>query len=87
MDLKAEGAAARSGRVGTILERWGITAEELTVARDENPSLRGMLLGYVAEYKLRRLWFTDRPDVTHFVKPDDHNRKEKGDLFEELGMP
>jgi hypothetical protein len=64
----------------TILDRWTITPEELTVAIDENPSLRGMLFGYVAEYKLRKLWFEDRPEVTHFVKHDDHNRKKKGDL-------
>lgn len=65
---------------GTILDRWDITAEELTLAIDENPSLRGMLLGYVAEYKLRSLWFTGRPDVTHSMKHDDHNRKKMGDL-------
>jgi hypothetical protein len=64
----------------TILDRWSITADDLTAAIDENPSLRGMLLGYVAEYKLRTLWFTDRPGVTHYVKHDDHNRKKKSDL-------
>ena len=32
-------------------ERWGFTAEELTRIVDENPSLRGMLFGYVAELK------------------------------------
>lgn len=64
----------------TILDRWTITADELTVAIDENPSLRGMLLGYVAEYKLRTMWFAGRAEVTHYVKHDDHNRKKKGDL-------
>jgi hypothetical protein len=64
----------------TLLDRWSITADELTVAIDENPSLRGMLLGYVAEYKLRSLWFMGRADITHSVKHDDHNRKKKGDL-------
>jgi hypothetical protein len=64
----------------TVLDRWNITADELTVAIDENPSLRGMLVGYVAEYKLRSMWFTGRPGVTHYVKHDDHNRKKKGDL-------
>ena len=33
----------------TILDEWEITAEELTEPLDENPSLRGMLLGYVAD--------------------------------------
>jgi hypothetical protein len=49
-------------------------------AIDENPSLRGMLLGYVAEYKLRRMWFMDKRGVTLHVKHDDHDRKKKGDL-------
>jgi hypothetical protein len=65
---------------GSILDRWNITPDELTLAIDENPSLRGMLLGYVAEYKLRSLWFMDKPGVTHHVKHDDHDRKKKGDL-------
>jgi len=69
-----------SGVVVTILKRWSITAEELTLAIDENPNLRGMLLGYVAEYKLRNLWFLNKPGITHSIKYDDHNRKKKGDL-------
>ena len=39
----------------TVLDRWELTAEELTAVVDENPSLRGMLLGYVAEQKLAKL--------------------------------
>lgn len=66
--------------IQTILDRWTITPDALTKAIDENPSLRGMLFGYVAEYKLREIWFKDRPGVTHFLKHDDHNRKKKGDL-------
>src|SRR5713101_8003606 len=65
----------------TILERWDISAEELTAAIDANPSLRGMLLGYVAEFHLRKMWFQGRPNVSHFIKYDDHDRKKKGDLF------
>lgn len=64
----------------TILDRWTITAEGLTDAIDENPSLRGMLFGYVAEYKLRSMWFEKKSGISHFVKHDDHNRKKKGDL-------
>jgi hypothetical protein len=63
-----------------ILDRWSITPDELTTAIDENPSLRGMLLGYVAEYKLRGIWFANRPEVTLYVKHDDHDRQKKGDL-------
>jgi hypothetical protein len=64
----------------TILQRWDITPEELTNAIDENPSLRGMLLGYIAEYKLRSSWFMNREGVSQLIKHDDHNRKKKGDL-------
>ena len=40
----------------SILTRWDLTAEELTRVVDRNPSLRGMLLGYIAELKLEQLW-------------------------------
>lgn len=63
----------------TILERWQITAEELTEIVDANPSMRGNMFGYVAEMKLRKMWFSGER-VTHVVKYDDHNRKKKGDL-------
>ena len=62
----------------SILERWDITAEELTQVVDRNPSLRGMILGYVAELKLQQLWL-ERPEVSNVVKPDDHDRRRKGD--------
>jgi hypothetical protein len=63
----------------TILERWQITADELTEIVEANPSMRGNMFGYVAEMKLRKIWFSDER-VTHAVKYDDHNRKKKGDL-------
>ena len=47
---------------------------------DDNPSLRGMLLGYVAEMKLKEI-ITSFPEVTYITKFDDHNRKKKGDLY------
>lgn len=63
----------------TILERWQITAEELTEIVDANPSKRGNMFGYVAEVKLRKMWFSSER-ITHSVKYDDHDRKKKGDL-------
>lgn len=63
----------------TILDRWQITATELTEVIDANPSLRGIMLGYLAEVKLRNMWF-DRPEVTKWYKYDDHDRRKKGDL-------
>jgi hypothetical protein len=63
----------------TILDRWEITAEELTEVVDANPSLRGIMLGYLAEVKLRHIWF-DRQEITEAHKYDDHDRRKKGDL-------
>ncbi len=63
----------------TILERWQITAEELTEIVDVNPSMRGNMFGYVAEMKLRKMWFSSG-HITQSVKYDDHDRKKKGDL-------
>lgn len=37
-----------------------------------------MLFGYVAEHKFSEIWLC-HPDVSYAVKPDDHNRKKKGD--------
>lgn len=62
----------------TILERWDITAEELTEVVDNNPSLRGMIIGYLAELKLERLWLTG-PDFSDLYKADDHDRTKHGD--------
>ena len=62
----------------TILDRWDFTAQDLTALVDRNPSLRGMLLGYLAELKLERLWL-ESPGVSNVLKPDDHDRRRKGD--------
>jgi len=63
-----------------ILTEWEITPEQLSDLLAANPSLRGMLLGYVAELKLREI-VTAIPSVSYTVKFDDHNRKKKGDLY------
>ncbi len=68
----------RSGKE-TILDRWQTTAVELTDVVDANPSLRGIMLGYLAEVKLRHMWF-DRQEVAKSRKYDDHDRRKKGDL-------
>ncbi len=62
----------------TILKRWGITEQELTELVEQNPSLRGILLGYVAEKKFHDN-FLSHPDITEKQKDDDHDRKKKGD--------
>jgi hypothetical protein len=62
----------------TILERWGITELELTDLVDQNPSLRGIMLGYVAEKKFHDA-FLEHPEITEKGKDDDHDRSRKGD--------
>jgi len=34
----------------SILKRWALTEEELTEIIRQNPSMRGLMLGYIAEY-------------------------------------
>ena len=63
----------------TILEKWDLTAKELTEIINENPSMRGLMLGYIAEYKLRKMHFSD-PIFSRVIKDDDHDRRKKGDL-------
>ncbi len=62
----------------TILDRWDVTPEEFTELVEKNPSLRGMILGYLAELKLEKLWLSG-DDVSEVTKHDDHDRKKKGD--------
>ncbi len=47
----------------SILDRWGITEHDLTELVDKNPSLRGIMLGYVAEKKFHDK-FLDHTDIT-----------------------
>ena len=62
----------------SILQRWDITIEELTDVVDQNPSLRGMILGYLAELKLESMWLA-RENISSISKHDDHDRRKKGD--------
>jgi hypothetical protein len=68
-----------------ILYRWELKVEELTTIVDTNPSLRGFMLGYVAEYKLRKLYF-DNKKVSEVSKDDDHDREHKGDIKFKYGL-
>ena len=62
----------------SIFARWGVTPDELSTHALDNPSLNGLLMGYVAEIKLRQL-VDANPLVTESTKADDHDRKNKGD--------
>jgi hypothetical protein len=63
----------------TILDIFGVTLEYLTEVVTANPSLRGILAGYIAERKLWD-WFASDGRVTSIRKDDDHDRAQKGDL-------
>ncbi|MBM3744996.1 MAG: hypothetical protein FJW34_04280, partial [Acidobacteria bacterium] len=64
--------------VSDLLLGWGITAEELSEIVAENPSMRGLMFGFVAEYKLKKMWLL-RPGITNLVRPRSHDRKQKCD--------
>lgn len=57
-----------------ILERWNVTEAELTSVVEENPSLRGFMLGYIAEHKVRD-YLNRQPNLSVLHKPDDHDRR------------
>ncbi len=63
----------------TILKTWDISAEYLTEIVNDNPSLRGMIVGYIAERKLRDVFINSKRAVG-LRKEDDHDRSRKGDL-------
>ena len=70
-----------------VLTTWGITAEELSEIISENPSMRGLMFGYVAEYKLRKEWLL-RPEIENLVRPRSHDRMQHYDFgFDYRGMP
>ena len=62
-----------------LLERWQLTPLELSEIISQNPSMRGLLMGYIAEYKLRKIWFSD-DRIERAVKYDDHDRSRPSDL-------
>ena len=62
----------------SILRYWGLTESELSDIVNRNPSLRGILIGYVAEKKLQDI-VSGYPGVTRIRKDDDHDRTRKGD--------
>lgn len=66
--------------IPSLLNLWDVAHTDIDQIMQDNPSLRGMLFGYVAERKLReKLSQDDR--VENITKDDDHDRKNKGDLL------
>lgn len=70
-----------------LLEDWKVTRPELNEILSTRPSARGHLFGFVAEYKLTKMFFTD-PRIQSLRRYDDHDRTRPGDFgFIYRGMP
>ena len=63
----------------SILAEWGISEKYLSDVVNDNPSVKGMMVGYIAERKLRDLLGNDSR-ITGLRKDDDHDRTKKGDV-------
>ena len=77
MNLPAESPGMEKYK--SILAEWGISEKYLSDVVNDNPSVKGMIVGYIAERKLRDLLGND-PRVTGLRKDDDHDRTKKGDV-------
>jgi hypothetical protein len=63
-----------------ILEQWGVTLDEINDILAERPSVRGILLGFIAEYKLAQIWFSNDPRVDSLERYKNHDRTRASDL-------
>lgn len=64
---------------------WDATQAEFNEVFDRNPSIRGMVSGYLAEEKLKTMYLAD-DRVSNLRSPDDHDRDKKADwIFEYEG--
>ena len=62
-----------------IIEDWGITIAELNEILASRPSVRGILIGFIAEYKLPKMWFSDAR-IHALKRYDNHDRTRLGDF-------
>lgn len=62
-----------------FLDALGLTNDEFTDIINNNPSLRGVIIGYTAEKMLRKIFANDNR-IQSLHKDDDHDRSKKGDL-------
>lgn len=63
-----------------FLASWHLTLEELEDMVVHNPSLRGFMVGYMAESKILSSFLRNH-EVSNVYKPDDHDRSHKCDLI------
>jgi hypothetical protein len=73
-DKSHANAVAAKGRVMQIID--AIPPEDLVSAIKRAPSLRGMILGYIAEEMFEKYVPKKYPGVSDIEKHDDHNREE-----------
>ncbi len=62
-----------------LLRSWDLTRAELSEIVAENPSMRGLMFGFVAEYKLKKKWLL-RAGIADLIRPGSHDRKQKFDF-------
>ncbi len=63
-----------------LLKSWGLTSGELSEIVAENPSMRGLMFGFIAEYKIKRDCLSGSK-IKNLTRPRSHDRKAKGDFF------
>jgi hypothetical protein len=63
----------------SLLDHWGLTIQEFSEITSENPSMKGLMLGFVAEYKVKKEWLL-RSEITELTRPRSHDRKQKCDF-------
>lgn len=62
----------------SVLDDWDMDEIDFTKLILDNPSMRGLVLGYAAEFMFCKKYLDARTDIMS-VKDDDHDRKKKGD--------
>ena len=60
-------------------DHWEATQHEFNEIFNRNPSLLGMIKGYMAEEKLKTMYLENNDKVQNLFSPDDHDRELKGD--------
>ena len=62
-----------------IIEDWGLTVDDLNAVLAERPSVRGILVGFLSEYKLQRGILSDAR-IHRLRRYDDHDRTRPADF-------
>lgn len=75
---------ARSDMGVDYFDHWEMEEDELNGVLNRNPSLRGMLHGYLAEEKVKKHHLAGLSGVENIRSPDDHDRSEKCDWLLEF---